>query len=396
MLTAIWAVAKTGAGYVPIDPDYPAERVATMVEDSGAVLGLTRSRSLPTRPGLDWVDLDDPAVSRAISSQDTTSLAANELLKPVRPDNTAYVIYTSGSTGRPKGVSVTHSGLANYAAAESSRFPQVEKPVVLGFASPSFDASVLEYLLAAAFGGEIAYRPADAVGGEALEQFMRERAVTHTFLTPTVLSTMDPAALPDLAGVAVGGEAVPPSIVDGWSGHLSLHNIYGPTETTISVTFARPTWPGARVLLGGPINGTGFEVLDARLHPVPEGVSGELYITGLPLSRGYLDRPGLTSERFVAHPNGTAGERMYRTGDVVRWQRDETGELSLEYAGRSDAQVKLRGLRIELGEIEAALSAHPKVESAVVVGVGGAVATALAGYVVLDDSPGPDLSLIHI
>ncbi|WP_169330949.1 amino acid adenylation domain-containing protein [Gordonia sputi] len=388
LLTTIWAVAKTGAGYVPIDPDYPAERVASMVEDSGAVLGLTRSRSLPTRPGLDWVDLDDEAVSREISSQETSPLAANELLRPVRPENTAYVIYTSGSTGRPKGVSVTHSGLANYAAVESSRFPQVEKPVVLGFASPSFDASVLEYLLAATFGGEIAYRPVDAVGGEALEQFMRESAVTHTFLTPTVLSTIDPAALPDLAGAAVGGEAVPPSIVDGWSDHVSLHNIYGPTETTISVTFARPTRPGARVLLGGPIDGAGLEVLDARLHPVPEGVAGELYVTGLPLSRGYLDRPGLTSERFVAHPNGSPGERMYRTGDVVRWQRDDTGELALEYAGRSDDQVKLRGLRIELGEIEAALAAHPAVESAVVVGVGGAVATALAGYVVLNDSSG--------
>ncbi|MGC4933554.1 amino acid adenylation domain-containing protein [Gordonia sp. DT30] len=391
LLTAIWAVAKTGAGYVPIDPDYPAERVATMIEDSGAVLGLTRSRSLPSRPGLAWIDLDDPFVSREISSHPDVAVAAGELLAPVRPENVSYVIYTSGSTGRPKGVSVTHSGLANYAAVESSCFPPADRPVVLGFASPSFDASVLEYLLAATLGAEIAYRPADAVGGEALEDFMRIRGVTHTFLTPTVLSTLDPATLPDLTGVAVGGEAVPSSIIDGWSEHVSLHNIYGPTETTISVTFSRPMSPGARVLLGGPIVGAGLAVLDARLHPVPEGVSGELYITGPPLSRGYLDRPGLTSERFVAHPNGAPGERMYRTGDVVRWQRDETGELALEYSGRSDDQVKLRGLRIELGEIEAALASHPAVGSAVVIGVGGAVATALAGYVVLDspvlDSP---------
>ncbi|MGV9857503.1 amino acid adenylation domain-containing protein [Gordonia sp. NPDC003425] len=388
LLTAIWAVAKTGAGYVPIDPDYPAERVATMVEDSGAVLGLTHSRTMPVQPGLEWVDLDDPAVTAEVSAYPQEPVTSGHLRAPVRTDNVAYVIYTSGSTGRPKGVSVTHAGLANYADVESSTFPAVPRPVVLGFASPSFDASVLEYLLATAFGGEIAYRPADAVGGGRLEQFMRDRRVTHTFLTPTVLSTLDPSALPDLTGVAVGGEAVPPTVVDAWSPRVSLHNIYGPTETTISVTFDRPSRPGDRVVMGGPIRGAGIEVLDARLHPVPEGVPGELYITGLPLSRGYLARPGLTAERFVAHPDGAPGERMYRTGDVVRWQRNRDGALVLEYAGRSDDQVKLRGLRIELGEIETALAAHPAVESAVVVGIGGAVATALAGYVVPDASAG--------
>ncbi|WP_237421985.1 non-ribosomal peptide synthetase [Gordonia sp. SID5947] len=386
LLTAIWAVAKTGAGYVPIDPGYPAERVATMVEDSGAILGLTTATGDLPDQGFAWVRLDNEAVGAEIGGFGDGPLRSDETLGRVRPENVAYVIYTSGSTGRPKGVSVTHTGLANFAAQESTRLAVGHAPVVLGFASPSFDASVLEYLLATVTGGTLAYRPADAVGGPALQDFMNQHRTTHTFLTPTVLSTLDPAGLPHLEGLMAGGEAVPPSMVEAWAPHVPIHNLYGPTETTIGITLSSAMEAGRPVRLGRPLAGVELLVLDGRLHPVPVGVPGELYAVGGALSRGYLDRPGLSAQRFVANPYGGAGERMYRTGDVVRWRRDEAGELVLEYAGRSDDQVKLRGLRIELGEIEAVLASHPAVESAVVLGVGGSVATALAGYVVADSA----------
>ena len=180
LLTAIWAVAKTGAGYVPIDPDYPADRVANMVEDSGAILGLTAGDT-GDLPGDEfaWVRIDDPAVAGEIDGCDAAPVASEELVRPVRTDNVAYVIYTSGSTGRPKGVSVTHSGLANFAAEEIERAGVDRYSRVLGFASPSFDASVLEYLMATRSGSVLVYRPSDAVGGEVLQEYMARQGITH-------------------------------------------------------------------------------------------------------------------------------------------------------------------------------------------------------------------------
>ncbi|MFC9981693.1 amino acid adenylation domain-containing protein, partial [Gordonia sp. NPDC127522] len=383
LLVAIWAVAKTGGGYVPIDPDYPAERVANMVEDSGAILGLAVQAS-GTLPGerFSWLRLDDATLSAEIETLSDAPITAADRRGPVRVDNVAYVIYTSGSTGRPKGVAVTHSGLANFAAEEIRRSGADEYSRVLGFASPSFDASVLEYLLAIVSGGVLIYRPADAVGGPPLQDLMMRQAITHTFLTPTVLATIEPQAVPALRVVYAGGEAVPQALKDSWAPFRRIQNLYGPTETTIGVTISAPMAVGEPVSLGGPLAGVGLMVLDAQLRPVPIGVAGELYVNGGALSRGYLDRPGLTADRFVANPHGHPGDRMYRTGDIVRWKQDSAGAPVIEYSGRSDDQVKLRGLRIELGEIEAVLAEHPAVRSAVVVGVGGSVATALAAYVV--------------
>jgi len=391
LLTAIWAVAKTGGGYVPIDPTYPADRVAAMVEDSGAVLGLTvgGSGELPQH-GFDWVPVDSGDVTANLATLSDGPIDSAELAAPARIDNTAYLIYTSGSTGRPKGVSITHAGLANFAAEEVRRSGADQYARVLGFASPSFDASVLEYLLAAVSGGVLIYRSDDAVGGTPLQELMVRQAVTHTFLTPTVLATLDPAALPALRVVYVGGEAVPGALKDAWAPHRRIQNLYGPTEATIGVAIGEPMPVGERVRLGGPIAGVGFLILDDRLRPVPEGTLGELYLCGDALSRGYLGRAGLTAARFVANPYGIPGDRMYRTGDLVRRRTDDQGRPALDYTGRSDDQVKLRGLRIELGEIEAVLSEHPEVTAAVVVGVGGSVATALAGYVVCSSEVSAD------
>ncbi|GAC71059.1 putative non-ribosomal peptide synthetase [Gordonia soli NBRC 108243] len=387
LLTAIWAVAKTGAGYVPIDPDYPAERVATMIEDSGAILGLAVAAS-GDLPGdaFDWVRVDETTVASEIAGHDDTAVTDADRRAAVRTDNVAYVIYTSGSTGRPKGVAVTHTGLANFAAEEIRRSNADEYARVLGFASPSFDASVLEYLLATVAGGVLIYRPSDAVGGAVLQDFMLRQAVTHTFLTPSVLATLEAPAVPALRVVYAGGEAVPQGLKDEWAVFRRVQNLYGPTETTIGVTISAPLGVGEPITLGGPLAGVGLMVLDGRLRPVPVGVPGELYVAGGALSRGYLDRPGLSAERFVANPHGGPGDRMYRTGDVVRWRRNGSGEAVLEYSGRSDDQVKLRGLRIELGEIESALAEYDGVRSAVVIGVGGSVATALAAYVVADEA----------
>ncbi|QKT08192.1 amino acid adenylation domain-containing protein [Gordonia sp. X0973] len=381
--TAVWAVAKTGAAYVSIDPDYPPQRVANMLEDSGAVLALTVDGIEPPDGAPATANIGGTRLLPDIAAQSSEPLRAAELAAPVDADNLAYVIYTSGSTGRPKGVSVSHRGLANFAAAQHAGLRVERGARVLGFASPSFDASVLEYLMAVTARGTIAYRPTQAVGGAELQAWMTEQRVEHGFLTPSVLATLDPRDLPDLKALMAGGEAVPAALVGRWAPHVVVHNLYGPTETTIGVTLSPPLRDtGGPVLLGGAIPGIALLVLDGRLQPVPYGVAGELYVAGAGLSRGYLDRPGLSAERFVANPHGEPGERMYRTGDVVRWVRGEDGTPSIEYVGRSDDQVKLRGLRIELGEIQGVLAAHADVASAAVVGVGGSSATALAAYLV--------------
>ncbi|GAB33678.1 non-ribosomal peptide synthetase [Gordonia otitidis] len=387
LLTAIWAVAKTGAGYVPIDPGYPAERVSAMIADSGAHFGLAHVDGLPSSTEFIWIATDSEEVQAGIGSFGDGPLSDADRAAPIRVDNVAYVIYTSGSTGRPKGVAVTHSGLANFGTEEIRRADADPAARVLGFASPSFDASVLEYLLATMSGGTLVYRPQSAVGGIELQDYMIRHGITHTFLTPSVLSTLIPSALPTLHTVYAGGEAVPQLLVDRWAPVHRVQNLYGPTETTIGVTIGQPMDAGEPVLLGGPLAGVGLVVADSRLQPVPEGVVGELYVSGGALSRGYLDRPGLTAERFVANPFGRPGERMYRTGDLVRWRR-VGDELAVDYLGRSDTQVKLRGLRLELGEIESVIGSFPGVRSVVVVGVGGIVTTALAAYVVSD--PGLD------
>jgi len=273
------------------------------------------------------------------------------------------VIYTSGSTGTSKGVVVTHAGLSALAAAQVERFGVTRRSRVLQFATLSFDAAVSEMLMALSSGAALVLAPAQALSGEALHRLLVEQRISHATIPPAVLATLERTEDLSLECLVVAGEACPPALIAQWSPGLRMINAYGPTESTVCATMSAPLQGEVTAPIGTPIGGTRVYVLDAALEPVPVGVSGELYISGVGLARGYLKRPGLTAERFVADPYGEPGSRMYRSGDLVRWR----AEGSLEYLGRVDQQVKVRGHRIELGEIEAALRAQENIEQAAVI-----------------------------
>nr|WP_228823415.1 non-ribosomal peptide synthetase [Nocardia blacklockiae] len=368
-VVAVWAVAKSGAGFVPVDPNYPAERVAHMVADSGAVLGLTVSAVRDQLPGgVEWLVLDGGIRDR-LERASAEPIENADRLRPLRAEHPAYVIYTSGSTGVPKGVVVSQAGLSGFCDEQRERYRVGGDARALAFASPSFDASVLELLLAVGGAGTLVVASPSVYGGDELAALLRRERVTHAFITPAALASVDPAGLDDLRVVIAGGEACPPELVRRWvipvaTGTREFYNGYGPTETTIMTNISAPLVPGESITIGGPIRGITEYVLDDRLSPVPDGAVGELYITGAQVARGYHRRSSLTASRFVANPFDPSGSRLYRTGDLVR--RTAAGEL--EYLGRNDFQVKIRGFRIELGEIDAVLAAHDAVDFAVTVG----------------------------
>ncbi|MGI1848009.1 amino acid adenylation domain-containing protein, partial [Rhodococcus sp. SJ] len=381
----VWAVAKTGAAFVPVDPTYPADRIEHMVTDSGVRFGLTLSRELAALPDtVEWLAVDGDECAALAAGLSAAPVGAAERVRPLYPAHPAWVIYTSGTTGLPKGVVATNAGLASFSAAQAHHYRLTPDARTLHFASPSFDASMLELFLATETSATMVIVPPAIFGGTELTDLLRRERVSHMFITPAALATMDPADLIDLRTVAVGGEAYSPELMAKWavspaSGDRIFLNVYGPTETTIVTNASVPLSPGDRLTIGDTIGDTTALVLDARLRPVPVGVAGDLYLSGPQVTRGYHARPGLTSDRFVARPFGVPGERMYRTGDVVRW----TAEHYIEYVGRSDFQVKIRGFRIELGEIDAALTAHPDVEFAATMGRQlPSGATALVSYVV--------------
>ncbi|QIS08859.1 amino acid adenylation domain-containing protein [Nocardia arthritidis] len=383
---AVWAIAKTGAAYVPVDPSYPAERIAHIVSDSGAVLGLTTSaHRAALGSAIYWIELDDPVVSARIAARPAHPISYTDRVRPLDERHPAYVIYTSGSTGRPKGVVVTHTGLASLVAAEREHYDVTPDSRVLHVCSPNFDVSVLELLLAFSAGATLVVAPPKVFGGYELADLLRREQVSHMLITPGALESVDPAGLDDLQVVVVAGDKFGPELVGRWgaSPDRLFYNGYGPTEATILATSSAPMRPGGPITIGTSIAGVGAFVLDSRLRPVPAGVVGELYLSGPALAQGYLGRPGLTSERFVASPfgadTGNPGARLYRTGDLVR--RSEI-DGTIEYLGRSDFQVKIRGFRIELGEIDNALTGHPEIDYAATIGrTLPSGATALVSYV---------------
>ena len=355
MLVGLLGILKAGGAYLPLDPSYPPARLAFMLEDARAPVLLTQAalrQRIPEHRGpIVELDADWPAIARQPATAPGNTL---------HPHNTAYVIYTSGSTGTPKGVAVSHGGIPNLAAAQIDRFAITAAARVLQFASPSFDAAISEIATVLISGGSLILMAADDRGGEALGNLIRGQGVTHATLPPVVLG--DLAADLPLQTLVVAGEACSPELVERWSVGRRMINAYGPTETTVCATMSEPLSGRSLAPIGRPIANTQVYVLDGGLEPVPIGVVGELYVAGAGLGRGYVGRCGLTAERFVANPFGMAGSRMYRTGDLARWRHDGV----LEFVGRADHQVKLRGFRIEPGEIEAVLLRHPAVAQAVV------------------------------
>ncbi|WP_410586699.1 amino acid adenylation domain-containing protein [Amycolatopsis sp. lyj-23] len=357
LVISLLGIMKAGGTYLPLDPTYPADRLAYMIDDSRARLLLSRRDLLDRLPGQRNVLLLDERWPAIRAERDDSPLP------PVAPDTLAYVIYTSGSTGRPKGTMVPHRGIAALARAQASELGVGHGSRVLQYASLSFDASLLEVVMALPSGATLCLAPRERpLPGPDLLRLLDEQAVTTVLLPPSALAVTPDAALPALTTVTVGGEACSADLVRRWAPGRRFHNLYGPTEATICTVMAECR-PGAPVGIGRPIPGSTAYVLDADLRPSPIGVPGELCLGGTGLARGYLGRPGLTAGRFVPDPFGPPGARLYRTGDRVRFRADG----SLAFLGRLDDQVKLRGFRIEPGEVEAALRSVPDVADAVVV-----------------------------
>ncbi|NHC15842.1 non-ribosomal peptide synthetase, partial [Motilibacter deserti] len=371
LVTTLLAVLKAGAAYVPVDPDYPAERISMMLEDTAPALLVTTSELAAALPAaaVPQVHLDCHRTAAQVAAAAAGPVTDAERGAPLRMGNPAYVIYTSGSTGRPKGVVIEHRSLTDYVlfAADAYEGP---RGAALLHSPVSFDLTVSAMFVPLVVGGTVHVGGLDAE--PATLDAVHRRPVTFLKATPSHLPMLAelPGELSPTCELLLGGEVLRAEPVDRWRAEhpgAAVLNMYGPTETTVNCTQYRvapgqPLPPGP-LPIGGPLQNTRLYLLDDTLRLVPPGCPGELYVAGSGLARGYLDRRGLTASRFVADPFGPAGSRMYRTGDVARWNAD--GQLV--FVRRADDQVKLRGFRIELGEVGAALASHPDVAQAAAV-----------------------------
>jgi amino acid adenylation domain-containing protein len=360
LVVALLAVARAGGAYVPLDPDFPAPRIAFMLADCGPPVIVTESALLVSLPPHDaavvcldggWEDGPTAPIPSAAG-----------------PDDLAYVIYTSGSTGRPKGVEIPTRALVNFLTAMAERPGLRPGDVLVAVTTLSFDIAGLELWLPLVTGAQVAIAPTEAAADpRRLMALLDEAGATVMQATPATWRMLVEAGWSGRGGLRMlcGGEALPVALADQLLDRGDeLWNLYGPTETTIWSTALRVTTRGQPLSIGRPIANTQLYILDPRGEPVSVGVAGELHIGGAGLARGYRNRPELTAERFVPHPfPPTPGARVYKTGDLARWRPDGT----VDFLGRLDDQVKVRGFRIESGEVEAALEAHPAVGSAVVV-----------------------------
>lgn len=343
-IVASLGIARVGATFLPIDPTYPPARIRFILQDSAAshvVAG--PEQDLGSATCIAPPQLHDPAPADGVTPEAS-------LVQPL-PDEVAYLIYTSGSTGTPKGVAVPHRGVGGLVQTLREDWGIVPGSRILQFASPSFDASVLEIAMMLAGPGTLVCPGEHTLVGDELVAALADAAPTHGLIPPSALGTVDPASVVGLDRLAVGGEAISAGLARAWGAGRQMINAYGPTETTI-VAASGPLDPGTVTALGAAVDGSTVRILDDALRPVPRGVVGEIYVSGQSLARGYHRRPGLTSTRYVASPF-THGGRLYRTGDFGTWSAD--GRVC--FAGRADDQLKIAGHRIEPSETEAVLAA---------------------------------------
>ncbi|MCL4875579.1 MAG: amino acid adenylation domain-containing protein [Anaerolineae bacterium] len=361
MLVGLLGILKSGAGYVPIDPTFPAERVAYMLEDANAKVLVTEQSLLDTLPQhqgeVICMDTDWPQISQ---ERDTNPDA------PFAPQNLAYTIYTSGSTGKPKGVQLEHRGVVNFLNSMRKEPGLTENDVLLAVTTISFDIAVLELYLPLMVGAKVVIVSRDiAIDGVGLMQKMDQHGVTLLQATPATFRLLLEAGWKGTPGLKalVGGEPLPRVLANRMVDRTAeVWNMYGPTETTVWSTVQKVERGEGFISIGRPIDNTQIYILDSRMQPVPIGVAGELFIGGDGVARGYLNRAELTAEKFIPNPF-VEGGRMYRTGDLARYIADGT----MQFFGRADHQIKLRGYRIELGEIETVLAQHPQVKQNVVI-----------------------------
>ncbi|MDC7824866.1 amino acid adenylation domain-containing protein [Pseudomonas sp. BLCC-B13] len=389
MIVAMLAVLKAGGAFVPLDPDYPRERLAYMVEDSGLKWLITSSDLAERLP------LGESVEPLYLDQLDLSAFAASTPAVPLHPLNLAYLIYTSGSTGQPKGVAVNHLGLTMHVQTIGQRYGMTPDDVELHFASISFDGALERWTVPLAFGSRLVIRDQELWSAEKTCQVIAAEGVTISCLPPSyaqqLLDWVESQGLKlPVRSWTLGGEAFTRETYERLQKVLQPQRIingYGPTETVVTPliweAFPGDTFEAAYAPIGNPVGPRSLYVLDAELNLLPIGVAGELYIGGeVGLARGYFQRPELTAERFLPDPFGQSGERMYRTGDLVRWREDGT----LDYLGRVDHQVKIRGFRIELGEIESQLLALEGVQEAAVIARETPTGKQLVGYVVARDN----------